>query len=155
MNQSDLKVWSFYVHKGTAYISVTGKTTAGFFMNVEPVHVVPASDVEALKQALNDVMKQGNPTVPTLMRHEYPKPFVLKYAKVKSLSAFEKDAQAWDITAKDGVYKIQQMRRRADNRGFEDDPSRTETLPPGTTLDDVAERAASLVHAANKEASAA
>ena len=62
---------------------------------------------------------------------------------MKVWSAFEKDALNWTIVEKDGCYEIKPARKRADGKGWEADPDRVESLPPGTTLDTVAQRLAS------------
>jgi hypothetical protein len=151
MRQYELKVWSFYVRKRVAYISHTAKTAAGFFVNVEPTHVVAVSDTEELTCALRNVLSHGNPSVPTPAQSEYVKPFVLAHAKVKSWTTFQKESQSWKIVVQNGTYRIQQMRLRSDARGFEDDPSKIETMIAWPTLDEVAKRATVLVQAANPE----
>jgi hypothetical protein len=69
---------------------------------------------------------------------------VLKYAKVKSWSAFEKGTSLWKLVEKSGSYQIKPGRKRPD-KGWEDDPTTIETLPSGTTLDEVAKRVLILI----------
>jgi hypothetical protein len=138
-------LWQLYLRKGTAYVPTVAQTEAGFYTDIEPVAVIPVTDSRALEIAIKVVMNKGNPIVPTPTRAAFPKPIVLEYAKVKSWSAFEKDALNWTIVEEAGNYKIKPARKRADGIGWEADPDRVEALPPGTTHDDIARRIASLL----------
>lgn len=136
-----------YLRNGMVYVPTVAQTEAGFYMDIEPVRVIPANDFKALQSAIVEAICKGNPVVPTPTRAAFPKPVLLNYAKVKSWSAFEKNALVWTIDEKAGNYQIKPGRRRTD-RGWEDDPERLEPLPPGTTLDTAAQRLASLVQLA-------
>jgi hypothetical protein len=140
-------LWNVYLRNGTAFVPTVAQTDAGFFLNVDPVGVVSATDTEALQHAVKQAIGRGNPKVPTPTRADFPKPVVLKYAKIKSWSAFEKGCLYWTIVEKDGVYDVKQGRKRLD-RGWEDDPNRIEVLPPGISIDEVAQRVASSVQTA-------
>lgn len=135
--------WHLYLRKGSVYLPTVARTEAGFYMNIEPVRVVPVSDSEAFENAVKEMMAKGNPAIPTPARASYPKPVVLKYAQVKSWSAFERDSFNWAIE-KNGIYQIKPGRRRPD-RGWEDDPEKIEALPEGTTPEEVAKRVVALV----------
>jgi hypothetical protein len=133
-----------YLRNGVVYIPTVARTEAGYFMDIDPVEVVSAADGDALRHAIKEAINKRNPTVPTPTRAAFPKPVVLKYAKVKSWSAFEKGTLPWTIEEKDGRYNIKPGRKRPD-RGWEDDPERVESLPPGITLEAVADRVAYLM----------
>jgi hypothetical protein len=135
-------LWHLYLRKGTAYVPTVAQTEAGFYTDIEPV---PATDSGALKNALKVAIGKGNPIVPTPIRAAFPKPVVLEYAKLKSWSAFEKDALNWTIVEKAGSYEIQPGRKRPDGKGWEADPERVELLPAGTTHDEIARRVATLL----------
>jgi hypothetical protein len=64
---------------------------------------------------------------------------------VKSWSAFEKDALNSTVLEKAGSYQIEPGRKRSDGRGWEADPDRIKSLPPGTTYDEIARRVATLL----------
>jgi hypothetical protein len=132
-------LWTVYLRNGTAFVPTVAQTDAGFFLNIDPVGVVAATDSEALRQAIEQALARGNPKIPTPTRATFPKPVLLKYAKTKSWSAFEKTCLNWTIVEKDGVYQVKQGRKRPD-RGWEDDPARIEVLPPGTGIGQVAQR---------------
>jgi hypothetical protein len=140
-------VWHIYLRNRTAFIPAVAQTDAGFFLDVDPVEVVSATDAEALQHAVKQAIGRGNPKVPTPTRAAFPKPVVLKYAKVKSWPAFETGCLYWTIVEKNDVYHVIQGRKRPD-RGWEDDHKRIEALPPGTGLDEVAQRVASSVQTA-------
>jgi hypothetical protein len=140
-------LWQLYLRHGTVYVPTVAQTEAGFYMDVEPVKTVAITDSKALQDAIKDAISKGNPIVPTPTRAAFPKPVVLKYVKMKSWSSFEKEALNWTIVEKAGNYQIKPGRRRLDN-GWEEDPTKIESLPPGTELDAVAQRVTSLVQSA-------
>ncbi len=124
----------------------------GYFMNIDPVEVVSVTDTENLQRAIKAAINKGNPVVPAPTRDTFPKPVLPKYAKVKSWSAFERGTLPWTIEEKSGIYQIAPGRKRPD-RGWEDDPTKIESLPPGTTLDEVARRVVALVQSSASVAS--
>jgi hypothetical protein len=141
-----LNLWHLYLRNGMVYVPTVAQAESGghlgYFMDIDPVEVVAVTDTETLQRAIKEAMSKGNPVVPAPTRDAFPKPVVLKYAKVKSWSAFDKGTLNWKIREKSGSYEIVQERRRPD-RGWEDDPTKIESLPAGTTLDEVAQRVAS------------
>jgi hypothetical protein len=143
-----LNVWHLYLRNGMVYVPTVAQAEAGghlgYFMNIDPVEVVSVAETEALQRAIKEAMSKGNPVVPAPTRATFPKPVMLKYAKVKSWSAFEKGTLPWTIEEKSGVYQIKPGRRRPD-RGWEEDPTKIESLPPGTTLDEVAKQVIALI----------
>jgi hypothetical protein len=140
-------LWNLYLRNGTAYVPTVARTEAGFFLDTDPVEVVPAVNTEALRDAVKQAIARGNPRVPTPTRAAFPKPVVLKYAKVKSWSAFEKGCSNWTIVETNGLYQIKRGRKRPD-RGWGDDPTQIEMLPPGTDIDEVAQRAVAAMKSA-------
>jgi hypothetical protein len=137
-------LWQLYLRNGTVYVPTVAQTEAGYYMDIEPVEAVSATDTGALEHAIKEAMSKGNPIVPTPRRATFPKPVVLKHANVKSWSAFEKGTLNWTIVGKSGNYQIKPGRKRPD-KGWEEDPAKIESLPPGTTLDEVARRVVALV----------
>src|SRR5256885_17252816 len=98
-------LWNLYLRNGTAYVPTVAQTEAGFFLDTDPVEVIPAVNTEALRNAVKQAIARGNPKVPTPTRAAFPKPVVLRYAKVKSWSAFEKGCSNWTIVETDGLYQ--------------------------------------------------
>ncbi|HET9697872.1 MAG TPA: hypothetical protein VFP40_13455, partial [Terriglobales bacterium] len=75
---------AFYVRNDTVYLPVMARTHAGFYLDMEPVEIVSANDVQAFAMALRRAIERGNPVVHTPARNAFPKPVVLRYAKAKS-----------------------------------------------------------------------
>jgi hypothetical protein len=128
--------WGFYVFDGKAYIPTCAKAEAGFYVHVEPFEVVPVSDSCAFAAALSQTLKRGNPVVPT-PRDRNAKPWVLKYAGLKTWAAFEKRAACWGVKFVAGDWEFGPYKRRSD-RGWEEDPSRILRSPADSSMDDVA-----------------
>ena len=126
-------LWNVYLRYGVAYVPTVAQTDAGFFLDVDPVAVVSATDTEALQHAIKQAIGRGNPKVATPTRAAFPKPVLLKYAKVKSWSAFEKGCLNWTIVEEDGVYQVKPGRKWPD-RGWEDDPSEARHFCPERAL---------------------
>ena len=135
-----------YLRKDAVYLLAMAKTEAGFYSAIEPVTVVPVGDTEAFAAAIKETIARGNPIIPTPKRDSWPEPVVLKHAKVKSWSAFEKKALNWEIVEEAGIYQIKPGRRHPEG-GWEDDPERIETLPEGATIDELAKRVVASVQA--------
>lgn len=95
-----------YLRKDTLFLPTMGKMDEGFYRGVEPVAAVSVSNDDAMRQALQATILRGNPVVPTLRRSEIPPPVLLKYAGVKSWSAFERGMLSWKIENNNGVFQI-------------------------------------------------
>jgi hypothetical protein len=63
---------------------------------------------------------------------------VVKYAGVKSWSAFARGTLPWGITERDGNFQILGYRRHPD--GWREDPQQKVDLPAGSTVDDAIDR---------------
>jgi hypothetical protein len=72
-------------------------------------------------------------------KDEWPPPVLLKYAGVKTWSAFARGTSAWSINEKDGAYQIVGYRTHTKGYWVEDRNHKIE-LPPGSAIDDVIER---------------
>lgn len=126
------------------------KTEAGFYQTIEPVAVVKLSDDQGLINVLKAMLLKGNPIIPT------PKPAglatspILKYAPIKSLSKFDKEAAYWHIYEKDGIYEFGPLKRRTD-RGWEEDPERMRKMPPDSTVDHVVNEVVKSVQASSTQ----
>jgi hypothetical protein len=134
----------FHLRNGIVYIPTMAKMDKGFYRGVEPVAVVSVSNTDALRQAIVETIARGNPDAPMLRRREWPAPVVLKYAGVRSWSAFERGAQFWTIEERNGRFQIAGQRLQPDGM-WNDDPDRTITLPGGTPIDEVAQRMISIL----------
>jgi hypothetical protein len=141
---------NFYLRNGIVYIPTLGKVETGGYRDIEPVAVVPVSHTVDLRRALRETMARGNPIVPSLSPDNLPTPVVLKYAQVKTWATFNRGTSVWPLDETDGVYQIEPYRRRKD-RGWEQDPSRYITLPPGTDVNAACERFVAVLQEAAKK----
>jgi len=127
-------LWHIYLSKRTVFIPSVSKTEAGFYLDTEPVEVVPAQDVSRLELALKTTIERGNPIVPTPTRDKFPEPVVLKYAKKKSWASFEKSATCFIFAKRESIYEIKHL-RNSPNGGWEDDPDNIETVSLDAGID--------------------
>jgi hypothetical protein len=72
-----------YIRKGKVFVPTLAETQAGYYLDIQPVEVVEASDRTHLIQTLHKRVTDENPVIPTPMG-TYPKPVVLAPAGVKS-----------------------------------------------------------------------
>jgi hypothetical protein len=131
-------VHGLYLRKGLVYIPTTAKVPSMAYREIDPISVVPVTEIEALRIALKEIMARGNPILENSSSGIRPEPAILKYAGVKSFSAFARGAQPWTIVFKNGVYEIRGQRKRPD-RGWEQDPNNIIVFPVGTSDDAVIE----------------
>jgi hypothetical protein len=83
---------------GIVYVPTVAKTQAGFYMQQEPVTVLPVANTDGLHRAFQEVLEKGNQIIPTPKRNAYPPPILPKYAGAKNWSDFIKGASEWSIT---------------------------------------------------------
>jgi len=131
----------------TVYLPTVAKTEAGFYLNREPVAVVPAAETDLLRSALHDVISRGNAVIPTPKRDAFPLPVLPKYAGEKTWSAFMRGASEWKIGEKDGNYEIVQYRKHHKNGSWVEDQDHKIEFPAGTKVDEVVERMIAILQA--------
>jgi hypothetical protein len=132
-------LYSPYLRRGVVYVPTVVKADAGGYMEIEPIAVVPLTDANGLRRAFQAAVSRGNPTVRTPTRDEYPPPAILKYAGVKTWSAFARGTSPWSIVEQGGNYQI--IGHRMHRAGYwEEDPEQKTNFPPGTTIEAVIER---------------
>jgi len=128
-------MWLVFLLRKQILVPTMAKTTAGYYIGIEPVEVVDSRDRYAAEQAIIRSVKRGNPSVPTPPGGaRFPKSPLLKYAKMKSISSFDRIAKSWKFAKRDGAFLIVPYRSRTD-RGQEEDTERGEAIPGGTPLD--------------------
>jgi hypothetical protein len=132
-------LFSCYLRKGFVYIPTVGKVEGGPYRQIEPVAVLPVSHAVDLQHAFEETMMRGNPAIPNLARADHGDPVILKYAGVKTYSAFGRGAQYWMIEENQGAYQIIGQRKIVP-RGWVDDPKQTVRFPAHTELDVVIRR---------------
>jgi hypothetical protein len=125
-----------YLRKGRVYVPTVAETDAGFYMNVEPVAVIPVADLDALRNAFRDVLARGTIIIPTPKRNAYPPSLLPRYAGVKTDRAFMQQAAHWSIDDKGGEYKIVGYRVHEDGYWVQD-PAQKIDFSANSTVDDV------------------
>ena len=143
-----------YLREGTVYVpTVARRASSPIYTTIEPVVVVPLDDLGSVRAALLDLLKRGNATIPNPDPQALrAPPIILKYARVRSWSAFFRTAWSWSIAQEDGAYQILGYRKHP--KGYwEEDQSQKIQFPRQATVDDVVDRMiAILVETARTEA---
>jgi hypothetical protein len=127
-----------YLRKGIVFVPTMGLVPGGPYRDMEPVAVAPVSNPDAVRQALRNAISRGNPPAPRYPPGGHPQPVVIKYARVKSWSAFARGTSPWGIDETDGKYQITAYSRHPD--GWRENPDQKVNLPAGSTADDAIER---------------
>ena len=99
-----------YLRQGTVFLPTVGKVDKNVYFLVEPVAVVPISNTGALRTALHEAIKRGNPAV----RYDRSAPPILcKYAGVKSWGTFARNASLWVMDETNGILRIEPNTRES------------------------------------------
>lgn len=118
-------------------VPVVAETTAGYFLDVDPVERVPASDRDALVGVLDRELTRGNPVVPSPSRDNFPAPVVLKPAAVRSWKALERIATIVSISSdRAKACEVSIFRPRAGRRSGADEE--THVLPGSASASEIA-----------------
>jgi hypothetical protein len=130
-----------YLREGIVYVpTVVRQASSPIYNIIEPIAVVPANDLDAIRAALLDSLNRGNAIIldPDPRDRDAP-PAILKYARVRSWSAFFRTAFSWSIKHEDGAYQI--VGHRKHPKGYwQEDQSQKIQFPVGTTVNDVLDR---------------
>ena len=142
-------LYNCYLRSGIVYVPTVAKMELGVYSDEEPVAVVPLANTEGLRRAFLDAIGRGNKIIPIPPKNNWPPPVLLKYAGVKTWSAFMRGASTWNIKEVSGHYEI--SGHRIHRKGYwEQDPDQKIEFPPGTEIDEVIERMIALVQAAGR-----
>ena len=109
------------------FVPTSGNVHPGLHRDIEPVAVVPVSNPDAIREALKATIARGNPPTPHYPRGSRPQPVVLKYADVKTWSAFARGMSSWSIKEKDESYQIVGYRMNRDGH-WEEDPEQKDNI---------------------------
>jgi hypothetical protein len=134
-------LFNCYLRGGIVYVpTVARRKSEPIYTNIEPVAVVPVSSTEDLRHALLETITRKNVVIPDRDPNALRAPPLLpKYAGVRSLSAFHRNASTWSIAEDNGVYKILHYRNHP--KGYwEEDSAREIQFPARTAVDDVVDR---------------
>ena len=127
-------LYDCYLKNSIVYVPTVGKR-GGVYNDIEPVAVVPVTNTEGLRRSFLDAIARKNIDLPPI-KDKWPPPILLKYAGVKSWSAFARGTLTWNIDETDGTYRIVGHRVHPDGYWVRD-PDQTTNFSPGTALDDV------------------
>jgi hypothetical protein len=132
-------VYSIYLKNGTVYLPAMVNQGTARYMEVEPVTVVSVADTVALRGALQAKISKPNDFVAPSIEDARKPAVVLKYSGDKSWSAFMRGTSPWEISEKDGKFRI--SGHRVHRKGYwEVDPDQMIHFPVGTALDEVIDR---------------
>ena len=121
-------LWHVYVRDDVAIIPTVSCTTAGYFLDTEPVAVSSVRSPDEFARALDGAITAGNPTVPTPTRDAFPKPVVLPYARVRSWRELERVATCFTIQRVGAEFELAVTGRGEDGQWVES-PTDTVRVP--------------------------
>jgi hypothetical protein len=141
-----------YLRDGIVYVPTVAVREGGpVYTDIEPVAVVPATNTEVLRRAFLDAIARKNVVVP-VPKGKWPAPVLLKYAGVRSWSAFARNASLWSIEKEGDVYQIVDYRKHA--KGYwQQDPDQKIQFPAGAAVDDVVGRMVAILQGGAKMSS--
>jgi hypothetical protein len=142
-------LFQIYLRRGLVYVPTAAIREGGVYTAIEPVAVVHVTKTEEVHQALLVTMARKNITVP-VPRGKWPPPVLLKYAGVKTWSAFARDARTWNIEENDGKFQIEGYRTHAKGYWVED-PNQKIEFPNNTSIDTVIERMIGILQDADRQ----
>jgi hypothetical protein len=138
-----------YLRSGKVIIPTLGAVHQRLHRDIEPVAVADVFDAEGIRQAIHATIARGNPPTPYYKPGIPPQPVVVKYAGVKSWSAFARGTSTWDIKKRDANYQI--VGRSLGRDGWVEDPNKTIDFPPGTSVDIVIDRMIAILQDATRQ----
>jgi len=121
-------LWHIYLRGGKVFVPVVAKTDAGFFLEVDPVIVVPSSSQNIVADAIAQVIAVGNPVIQTPSKAKLSPTVILSYAKANTWSVFEKRATLWKILKVEEGFVLKPQ-QRARSGGWEDVQARIKEFP--------------------------
>jgi hypothetical protein len=131
------------------------KTVAGFWLESDPVDIVPAQDASALARALEERFLAPIKIVPTPDRSSHrpiSKIPTVRAVKGKSYTDFVRNVLLWHIGQQDDQsFEIQDWSSPPGRNHFEPDDGKVQHLPAGTSLQDLAEKFLQTVARAEQE----
>jgi hypothetical protein len=141
-----------YLREGMVYVPTVVRRASGpIYSSIEPIEVIPLGNLASVRQALRESLRRGNAVVPDRDPQDLDSPpIILKYARVRSWSAFFRTAWTWSIRDDDGLFKIVSYRKHP-KRYWEEDPAQEKRFPPGTTVDNVINRMITILQAADAD----
>jgi hypothetical protein len=130
-------LYNCYLRKSIVYVPTVGKR-GGVYTDIDPVAVVPVADSEGLRRAFRNAIARKNVPVP-LQKGKWPPPVILKYAGVRTWSAFASGTLVWNIDEDEDLYQIVGHRMHPDGYWVRDEGQKIE-FPPEISVDVVIDR---------------
>jgi hypothetical protein len=136
-----------YLQKRIVYVPTVGKR-GGAYTDIDPVAVVPVADTEGLQRAFLSAIARKNVPVP-LQKGEWPPPVILKYAGVRTWSAFAIGTLVRNIDEEEDLYQIVGHRMHPDGYWVRDEEQKIE-FPHGTSVNVVVDQMIAILQEAAK-----
>jgi hypothetical protein len=130
-------LYKCYLRKRIVYVPTVGRR-GGAYTDIDPVAVVPVADTEGLRRAFLNAIARKNVPVP-LQKGKWPPPVILKYAGVRTWSAFANCTLVWNIDEDEDHYQIVGHRIHSDGYWVRDEEQKIE-FPAGTSVSIVVDR---------------
>ena len=143
---------SCYLRDYVVYVpTLARRAREPVYTHIEPVGVVSIANTEAVRRTLLETIARKNPTIPDPDQKARDAPsIILKYAGVRSWSAFYRNASTWSIREDDGVYKIIGYRKHSKGSWLQDLEQQIQ-FPVGTIVDDVVDRMIAILQEAARQ----
>ena len=126
-------LFSSYLKNGVVYVPTVVKLQTGSLCGCRTGRGYFSGRYRSLRRAFLDAIARENAIVPPPPKDKWPPPVLLKYAGVKTWSAFARGATTWSIDETDGNYQIIGYRDHPDGY-WAPDPKQKIDFPPGRLL---------------------
>lgn len=132
--------WNVYVLGDKLIIPTSAKTTAGFYLEIDPVFSASKDDESGSSTAIASALARGNPALPTpdWKRGNKAVPVVLRHGGVNTWPAFVNKADCWRVLSNSDSYVIVPCVRMPRNTGWQEDRDRGVAIPDRSDLMQVA-----------------
>jgi len=143
-----------YLRGNIVFVPTVARRASGpIYTEMEPISVIPLGNLNDVREALRDSLKRGNAVIPDPDPQDRDAPpVILKYARVRSWSAFFRSAWTWSIRDDDSLFKIICYRKHP-KRYWEEEPAQEIRFLPGTIVDDVIDRMIAILQETARAAS--
>jgi hypothetical protein len=130
-------LYKCYLRKRIVYVPTVGRR-GGAYTDIDPIAVVPVADSEGLRRAFLNAIARKNVPVP-LQKGKWPPPVILKYAGVRTWSAFANGTLVWNIDEDEDHYQIVGHRLHSAGYWVRDEEQKIE-FPACTSVSIVVDR---------------
>lgn len=117
-----------YRYGGRLFVPTEARTTAGFWIEVEPVRDAPM-DPGPLASALRDAVTAGTATVPAPLAPN-SRPVMLDHVAARSYSEFARKARVWQAVFSASATRVEQFKELPEG-GWVPDPTNLQVSDSG------------------------